>query len=80
MTSAVNAEHMCFTLKVIRKYSFVYITDNQEVYISVFNLKGKKKKNHTTFRAQGSNMLQMQDFSFFFLFCNHGKTIEMNFP
>lgn len=43
MTSAVNAEHLCFTLKVIRKYSFVYITDNQEVYISVFNLKGKKK-------------------------------------
>lgn len=78
MTSAVNAEHLCFILNVIRKYSFVYITDNQEVYISVFNLRGKK--DHTTFRAQGSNKLQMQDFSLFFLFCNHGKTIEMNFP
>lgn len=66
MTSAVNAEHLCFTLEVIRKYSFVYITDNQEVYISVFNLGGKK--DHTTFRAQGSNKLQMQDFSFFFCF------------
>lgn len=78
MTSAVNAEHLCFILNVIRKYSFVYITDNQEVYISVFNLRGKK--DHTTFRAQGSNKLQMQDFLLFFLFCNHGKTIEMNFP
>lgn len=66
MTSAVNAEHLCFTLEVIRKYSFVYITDNQEVYISVFNL--RPKKDHTTFRAQEISKLQMQDFSFFFCF------------
>lgn len=42
MTSAVNAEHLCFTFKMIKKYSFVYITDNHEVCISVFNLRGKK--------------------------------------
>lgn len=70
MTSAVNTEHLCFTLTVIREYSFVYTTDNHKVYISVFNLREEEKiKGQITFRVQKSNMLQMRDF---FLFCNHG--------
>lgn len=72
MTSAIHTEHLCFTLTVIREYSFVYSVDNHKVYISAFNLRvgGKIIKDQITSRVQKSNMLQIRDF--FFLFCNHG--------
>lgn len=78
MTSTVNQKHLCFTVEVIRGYSFVYTKDNHKVCITAFNLR-KKKENIQPPEPRGSNMLQIQDFSHF-MFCNHGKTIEMNFP
>lgn len=53
MTSAVNTEHLCSTLTVIREYSFVYAQDNHKVYISAFNLRVRRKiKDQITSRVQ----------------------------
>lgn len=67
MTSTFNQKHLCFTLEVIRGYSFVYTKDNHKVCITAFNLRGKKRKEHTTSKAQRQQYVTNAGFLLFYV-------------